>query len=292
MYKIVKAKELTTNIYLMDVEAPRVAKHCEPGQFVIVRMDEEGERIPLTICDYDREKGTVTIVFQTVGAGTMMMAHLKEGDSFHDFVGPLGCPSELVKEEPEALKQKKILFVAGGVGAAPVYPQVKWLHEHGVAADVIVGSKTKDLLILEKEMEAVAGNLYVTTDDGSYGRSGMVTQVIKDLIGEGKQYDVCIAIGPMIMMKFVCLLTKELEIPTIVSLNPIMVDGTGMCGACRVSVGGEVKFACVDGPEFDGHKVNLDEAMRRQQMYKTQEGRDILKREEGDTHHGGCGQCE
>ncbi len=292
MYKIVKAKELTTNIYLMDVEAPRVAKHCEPGQFVIVRMDEEGERIPLTICDYDREKGTVTIVFQTVGAGTMMMAHLKEGDSFHDFVGPLGCPSELVKEEPEALKQKKILFVAGGVGAAPVYPQVKWLHEHGVAADVIVGSKTKDLLILEKEMEAVAGNLYVTTDDGSYGRSGMVTQVIKDLIGEGKQYDVCIAIGPMIMMKFVCLLTKELEIPTIVSLNPIMVDGTGMCGACRVSVGGEVKFACVDGPEFDGHKVNFDEAMRRQQMYKTQEGRDILKLEEGDTHHGGCGQCE
>ena len=292
MYKIVKAKELTTNIYLMDVEAPRVAKHCEPGQFVIVRMDEEGERIPLTICDYDREKGTVTIVFQTVGAGTKMMAHLKEGDSFHDFVGPLGCPSELVKEEPEALKQKKILFVAGGVGAAPVYPQVKWLHEHGVAADVIVGSKTKDLLILEKEMEAVAGNLYVTTDDGSYGRSGMVTQVVKDLVAEGNKYDVCIAIGPMIMMKFVCLLTKELEIPTIVSLNPIMVDGTGMCGACRVSVGGEVKFACVDGPEFDGHKVNFDEAMRRQQMYKTDEGRAVLKLEEGDTHHGGCGLCE
>ena len=292
MYKIVKAKELTTNIYLMDVEAPRVAKHCEPGQFVIVRMDEEGERIPLTICDYDREKGTVTIVFQTVGAGTKMMAHLKEGDSFHDFVGPLGCPSDLVKEEPEALKQKKILFVAGGVGAAPVYPQVKWLHEHGVAADVIVGSKTKDLLILEKEMEAVAGNLYVTTDDGSYGRSGMVTQVVKDLVAEGNKYDVCIAIGPMIMMKFVCLLTKELEIPTIVSLNPIMVDGTGMCGACRVSVGGEVKFACVDGPEFDGHKVNFDEAMRRQQMYKTDEGRAVLKLEEGDTHHGGCGLCE
>ena len=291
MYKIVKAKELTTNIYLMDVEAPRVAKHCEPGQFVIVRMDEEGERIPLTICDYDRQRGTVTIVFQTVGAGTRMMAELKEGDSFHDFVGPLGCPSELVKETPEELRAKKILFVAGGVGAAPVYPQVKWLHEHGVAADVIVGSKTKDLLILEKEMEAVAGNLYVTTDDGSYGRSGMVTQVIKDLVAEGKQYDLCIAIGPMIMMKFVCLLTKELNIPTIVSLNPIMVDGTGMCGACRVTVGGEVKFACVDGPEFDGHKVNFDEAMRRQQMYKTDEGRAILKLEEGDTHHGGCGHC-
>ncbi len=292
MYKIVKARELTANIYLMDVEAPRVAKHCEPGQFVIVRMDEEGERIPLTICDYDREKSTVTIVFQTVGAGTRMMSQLQAGDSFHDFVGPLGCPSELINESLEDLKAKKILFVAGGVGAAPVYPQVKWLHEHGVAADVIVGSKTKDLLILEKEMEAVAGNLYITTDDGSYGRSGMVTQVIKDLVAEGREYDLCVAIGPMIMMKFVCLLTKELNIPTIVSLNPIMVDGTGMCGACRVTVGGEVKFACVDGPEFDGHKVNFDEAMRRQQMYKTDEGRAILKLEEGDTHHGGCGFCK
>jgi len=291
MYKIVKKSELTTNIYLMEVEAERVAKRCMPGQFVIVRMDAEAERIPLTICDYDRERGTITIVFQSVGAGTTMMAQLKEGDAFHDFVGPLGCPSELVKESVEALKQKKILFVAGGVGAAPVYPQVKWLHENGVAADVIVGSKTKDLLILEKEMEAVAGNLYVTTDDGSYGRSGMVTQTIKDLVEEGKQYDVCIAIGPMIMMKFVCLLTKELNLPTIVSLNPIMVDGTGMCGACRVTVGGKVKFACVDGPEFDGHQVNFDEAMRRQTLYKTEEGRAMLKLEEGDTHHGGCGQC-
>ena len=184
-----------------------------------------------------------------------------------------------------------ILFVAGGVGAAPVYPQVKWFHEHGIAADVIVGSKTKDLLILEKEMEAVAGNLYVTTDDGSYGRSGMVTQTIKDLVAEGKQYDQCVAIGPMIMMKFVCLLTKELNIPTIVSLNPIMVDGTGMCGACRVTVGGKVKFACVDGPEFDGHQVNFDEAMSRQQIYKTEEGRAFLKAKEGATHHGGCGNC-
>ena len=291
MYKIVKKQELTTNIYLMEVEAKRVAKSCEPGQFVIVRVDSEGERIPLTICDYNREAGTVTIVFQTVGAGTKLMAVLEEGDALHDFVGPLGCPSEFVKEDLEELKNKKILFVAGGVGAAPVYPQVKWLHEHGVAADVIVGSKTKDLLILEKEMEAVAGNLYVTTDDGSYGRSGMVTQTIKDLIAEGNQYDVCVAIGPMIMMKFVCLLTKELNLPTIVSLNPIMVDGTGMCGACRVTVGGKVKFACVDGPEFDGHAVNFDEAMRRQAMYKTQEGRAILEVEEGDTHHGGCGVC-
>lgn len=291
MYQIVKRKQLTTNIYLMDVEARRVAASCQPGQFVIVRADEKGERIPLTICDYDRQKGTVTIVFQCVGAATQMMAQLQEGDAFHDFVGPLGRPSELVNEPLEELKKKRILFVAGGVGAAPVYPQVKWLHERGVAADVIVGSKTKDLLILEKEMESVAGNLYITTDDGSYGRSGMVTQTLKDLVAEGKQYDLCIAIGPMIMMKFMCLLTKELGIPTVVSLNPIMVDGTGMCGACRVTVGGEVKFACVDGPEFDGHLVNFDEAMRRQQIYKTEEGRAMLKLTEGNTHHGGCGQC-
>ena len=291
MYKIVKKQELTTNIYLMDVEAKRVAKSCQPGQFVIVRMGQDGERIPLTICDYDREKGTVTIVFQCVGAATHLMAELQEGDSFHDFAGPLGCPSELVKETPQELQKKKLLFVAGGVGAAPVYPQVKWLHENGVEADVIVGSKTKSLLILEKEMEAVAGNLYITTDDGSYGRSGMVTQTIKDLVAEGKHYDLCIAIGPMIMMKFVCLLTKELNLPTVVSLNPIMVDGTGMCGACRVTVDGKVKFACVDGPEFDGHGVNFDEAMRRQQIYKTAEGRAMLKVQEGDTHHGGCGNC-
>lgn len=291
MYKILEARELTTNIFLMVVEAKRVAKACHPGQFIIVRTDENSERIPLTICDYDREKGTVTIVFQIVGAGTQIMAGLKAGDAFHDFVGPLGCPSEFIKEEPEVLKKKKILFVAGGVGTAPVYPQVKWLHEQGIAADVIVGSKTKDLLILEKEMEAVAGNLYVTTDDGSYGRSGMVTQTITDLVNEGKSYDVCVAIGPMIMMKFVCKLTKELGIPTVVSLNPIMVDGTGMCGACRVTVGGEVKFACVDGPEFDGHLVNFDEAMQRQQIYKTAEGRAYLKAKEGDTHHGGCGNC-
>lgn len=291
MYKIVKKQELTTNIYLMEVEAKRVAKSCLPGQFVIVRMDENGERIPLTICDYNREQGTITIVFQTIGAGTKMMACLNEGDSFHDFVGPLGCPSEFCKEDIETLKKKRILFVAGGVGAAPVYPQVKWLHEQGIAADVIVGSKTQSLLILEKEMEAVAGNLYITTDDGSYGRSGMVTKAIEDLVGEGKQYDVCVAIGPMIMMKFVCLTTKKLEIPTVVSLNPIMVDGTGMCGACRVTVGGKIRFACVDGPEFDGHQVNFDEAMRRQTIYKTAEGRALLKLEEGDTHHGNCGVC-
>ena len=291
MYKIRKAEKLADKIYLMDVEAPRVAKHCEPGQFVIVKMDDKGERIPLTICDYDREEGTITIVFQTVGASTEKMAQLKAGDSFRDFTGPLGCPSELISEDIESLKNKKILFVAGGVGAAPVYPQVKWMHAHGIDVDVIVGSKTKDMLILEKEMEAVAGNYYPCTDDGTYGHAGMVTTKIEALVAEGNKYDVCVAIGPMIMMKFVCLLTKKLEIPTIVSMNPIMVDGTGMCGACRLQVGDEIKFACVDGPEFDGHKVDFDQAMKRQQMYKTEEGRAMLALTEGDTHHGGCGHC-
>ncbi|MGN0160379.1 MAG: sulfide/dihydroorotate dehydrogenase-like FAD/NAD-binding protein [Lachnospiraceae bacterium] len=292
MYKILKAQKLAEKIFLMDVEAPRISKYCQPGQFIIAKMDEVGERIPLTICDYDREKGTITIVFQIVGASTERMSKLQAGDSFRDFTGPLGCASEFVEEDLESLKKKKMLFVAGGVGTAPVYPQVKWLHEHGIAVDVIVGAKNKDLLILEEEMRKVAGNLYVTTDDGSYERKGMVTEVIKDLVNnQGKTYDVCVAIGPMIMMKFVCLLTKELGIHTIVSLNPIMVDGTGMCGACRVSVDGKVKFACVDGPEFDGHLVNFDEAMKRQQMYKTEEGRAMLKLQEGDTHHGGCGNC-
>ena len=291
MYQILRARELTTNIYEMIVKAPRVAKSCLPGQFVIVRANEDSERIPLTICDYDRNEGTITIVFQIVGAGTSFMANLKEGDSFHDFVGPLGCPSEFCTESIEELKKKSIVFVAGGVGTAPVYPQVKWLKENGVNADVIVGSKTKDLLILEDEMKAVAGNLYVTTDDGSYGRSGMVTKTLQDLVDEGKHYDVCVAIGPMIMMKFVCKLTKELNIPTVVSLNPSMVDGTGMCGACRVTVGDKVKFACVDGPEFDGHLVNFDEAMKRQTLYKTEEGRKYLEAKEGATHHGGCGNC-
>ena len=291
MYKIIKAEKLNEIVYLMVVEAPMVAKHCQPGQFIIVKEDDAGERIPLTICDYDRKAGTVTIVFQPIGASTEKFAKLQAGDSFEDFVGPLGCLSEFVNEDPEELKKEKILFVAGGVGTAPVYPQVKWLHEHGIDADVIVGAKTKDLIILEKEMEAVAGNLYITTDDGSYGRSGMVTKVIDDLIAEGKTYTKCVAIGPMIMMKFCCLTTQKYNIPTIVSMNPIMVDGTGMCGACRVIVGDEVKFACVDGPEFDGHLVDWNLAMQRQQMYKTEEGRALLKLREGDTHHGGCGQC-
>ena len=288
MYKILDSKILAGNIYQMVVEAPRVAKRCLPGQFIIVKLDEEGERIPLTICDYDRENGTITIVFQPIGASTRKFALLKAGDSFEDFVGPLGQPSELCKEPLEEVKKKKILFVAGGVGTAPVYPQVKWLHEHGIDADVIIGSKTKDLVILEDKMKDV----YVTTDDGSYGRSGMVTKVIEDLItNEGKSYDLCVSIGPMIMMKFCCLTTKKFNLPTVVSMNPIMVDGTGMCGACRLLVGDQVKFACVDGPEFDGHAVDFDAAMKRQSMYKTEEGRALLKEQEGETHHGGCGQC-
>jgi ferredoxin/flavodoxin---NADP+ reductase len=289
--KIVKKKELTDSIYLMDIEAPRVAKASKPGQFVIVKNDEKGERIPLTIADYDTNKGTVSIVFQTVGASTKQLETFEEGDFVADFVGPLGMPSEFVKEDIDELRNKKIIFVAGGVGAAPVYPQVKWFKENGLDVDVIIGSRTKDLLILEDEMREVAKNLYICTDDGTYGFNGRVTDCLKDLVeNQGKKYDHAVVIGPMIMMKFMCMLTKELNIPTTVSLNPIMVDGTGMCGACRVNVGGEIKFACVDGPEFDGHLVNFDESMRRQTMYKTEEGKAILKLEEGDTHHhGGCG---
>jgi ferredoxin--NADP+ reductase len=291
MYKILSAENLAANIYMMEVEAPRVAKRCLPGQFIIVKVDETSERIPLTICDYDREKGTITIVFQPIGASTLKMKDLKAGDSFMDFVGPLGRPSEFTEMDIEELKKKRMVFVAGGVGTAPVYPQVKWLHEHGITADVIIGARTKELVILEDKFRKVC-NLYLTTDDGSYVRKGMGTDVLRDLVqNEGKQYDTCVAIGPMIMMKFVCLLTKELGIPTIVSMNTIMVDGTGMCGACRLLVGGEVKFACVDGPEFDGHLVDFDLAMKRQQTYKTEEGRAKLAFEEGATHHGGCGIC-
>lgn len=291
MYKIVKKRELTDNIYLMDIEAPRVAKSAEPGQFIIIKNDEKGERIPLTIADYNSEKGIVTIVFQAVGRGTKELANFEVGEYVADFVGPLGQPSEFIHEDIEELKKKNIIFIAGGVGAAPVYPQVKWMKEHGINCDVIVGSRTKDLLILEEELKEVSGNLYISTDDGTYGFSGRVTDCLKYLVEEkGKKYDHAVVIGPMIMMKFMSILTKELNIPTTVSLNPIMVDGTGMCGACRVTVGGKVKFACVDGPEFDGHLVDFDESMRRQTMYKTEEGREQLKIEEGDTHnHGGCG---
>lgn len=292
MYEIITKKFLSDAIVEMEVRAGRVAKSCLPGQFIIAKTDEYGERIPLTICDYDREKGTVTIVFQIVGASTLLMSKLNVGDGFEDFVGPLGKACEWISEDISELKNKRILFVAGGVGTAPIYPQVKWLCNHGVSADCIIGARNRSLLILEEEMKKVAANLYITTDDGSAGFHGNVNDRIKALVAEGKQYDLVIAIGPMIMMKFVCLLTKELGIPTIVSMNPIMVDGTGMCGACRVKVGNEVKFACIDGPEFDGHLVDFDQAMQRQRMYKTEEGRRYLAEQEGKSHHGGCGHCE
>lgn len=286
MYKIIEKRLLAPQIYLMDIEAPRVAKSAKPGQFIIVRMDEKGERIPLTICDYNKEKGTVTIVFQVVGASTLKMANYEVGQYFADFVGPLGQPSEFVHEEIAELKNKKIIFIAGGVGAAPVYPQVKWLNENGVKADVIIGSKNKDLLLLVDEMKKVAGNVYIATDDGSAGFKGLVTNLLKDLIDkENKHYDVVVAIGPMIMMKFVSKLTKEYNLKTVVSLNTLMVDGTGMCGACRVTVGGKTRFACVDGPEFDAHLVDFDEAMRRQAMYRTEEGKEMLEAKEKAEGH-------
>ena len=285
MYKILKKKWLSKNICLMEVEAKDLALSAKPGQFLIVKKDEFGERIPLTICDYDTEKGTVTIVFFVLGKSTKDIGTLEEGEYFQDVVGPLGVESEFLHEDLEVLKNKKVLFVGGGVGTAPIYPQVKWFAKNGLKVDVIVGAKTKELLILEDELKNVADNLYIATDDGSYGFHGLVTDVIDDLIkNQNKHYDHVVAIGPMIMMKFVCLKTKEYGIKTTVSLNPLMVDGTGMCGACRVRIGDKIKFACVDGPEFDGHLVDFDEAMRRQNMYKTEEGRAMLRKSDGATH--------
>ena len=274
MFKILYKKELAENITLMNIEAPRVARSAKPGQFVIVRVGDEGERIPLTIADYSVEEGWVQIVIQSLGASTRKIVALEEGDSLTDFAGPLGNPSDFVKEPMEEVRARKMLFIAGGVGAAPVYPQVKWLRERGVEVDVIIGAKRKDMLIFDEQMGAVASNLYVATDDGSAGFHGLVTDLMKELIdNQGKEYDQVVAIGPMIMMKFVALATKPYGIKTIVSLNSIMVDGTGMCGACRVTVAGRTRFACVEGPEFDGHEVDFDEAMRRQGMYKSQEAR-------------------
>ncbi|RIA64857.1 ferredoxin--NADP+ reductase [Anaeroplasma bactoclasticum] len=293
MYKIVRKEKLNPSIYLMDILAPLVAKSALPGQFIIVRNTEFGERIPLTVADTNPEAGTVTIVFQPVGASTLELAQFEEGEEVASFVGPLGRPSDLVTDDKEEVAKKKVVFIAGGVGTAPVYPQVKWMHEHGFDCDVIIGARNKDLIIMEDMMRAVAKNLYVCTDDGSYGFKGNVTQLLADLIeNQHKEYNHAVVIGPMIMMKFACLATKKYDIPTIVSLNPIMVDGTGMCGACRVVVDGKVKFACVDGPEFDGHLVDFDQAMRRQAIYKTEEGRRKLAFQEGRTHHGGCGNCK
>ncbi len=286
MYKILDKKEIAPTIFEMRIEAPRVAASAKPGQFVIVRCNEAGERIPLTIADYNKEEGSVTIVTQTIGVSTRKICAYDAGDSLADFAGPLGQPSEFIHEPIEELRGKRILFVAGGVGAAPVYPQVKWLHEQGVKADVIIGAKTKDMLIFTEQMSKVAENLYLTTDDGSEGAKGLVTEQIKRLIDEeGVKYDCCVAIGPMIMMKFVTLTTKAYNLKTIVSLNTLMVDGTGMCGACRVTVGGKTRFTCVDGPEFDGHEVDFDEAMRRVGMYKNMEQRALAIQKEREEGH-------
>ncbi|OPD19726.1 NAD-binding oxidoreductase [Clostridium botulinum] len=293
MYKIIEKKELAPKIYSIEIEAKRVAKSAKPGQFIIVRIDEKGERIPLTVADYNKEKGTVTIVVQAVGSSTNRMVQLEVGDYFMDFVGPLGKPSEFVEEDLESLKNMKLIFVAGGVGAAPVYPQVKWLCERGIKPEVIIGGKSKEFILLEKEMIDLGAKVYPCTDDGSYGFHGLVTNKLKELVDGGENYDRVITIGPMIMMYFVTKLTKEYKLPTIASLNTLMVDGTGMCGACRVTVGGETKFTCVDGPEFDAHLVDFDEAMKRQALYKTEEGKRLHKIEEekeGHVCHIGAGE--
>ena len=261
MYKIARKKVLNPTVTLMDIEAPLVAKKAEPGQFIILRVDEEGERIPLTIADYDREAGTVTIIFQIVGATTEKLNPKNEGEYISDFVGPLGK-----KTETEGLK--KVAVVGGGVGCAIAFPVAKKLHELGCEVHSVVGFRNKDLVILEDEFKAVSNEMRMMTDDGSHGEKGLVTDALKALIEAGNQYDEVIVIGPVIMMKFVCLLTKEYGIKTVVSMNPVMIDGTGMCGGCRLTVGGEVKFACVDGPEFDGHLVDFDEAMKRSAMYR------------------------
>ncbi len=266
MYKIVRKEILNPSVVLMDIEAPYIARKAEPGQFIIFRIDEAGERIPLTIADYDREKGTVTIIFQIVGKSTRALAQMSEGEALLDFVGPLGVASHLEG-------YKKVAVIGGGLGAAIAYPQAKKLHALGAEVHAITGFRNKDLIILEKEMEFVSDKLVVATDDGSNGNKGFVTNVLKQLIEEGNKYDLVIAIGPLVMMKAVSNLTREYGIKTLVSMNPIMIDGTGMCGGCRLTVGGKTKFACVDGPDFDGHEVDFDEAMRRQGMYKKQEGK-------------------
>ena len=272
MFRILTREMLTPNICKMEVEAPRIAKAALPGQFLIVRPNEKGERIPLTISDYDIEKGTVTIVTQLIGASSAAIIATQEGEFFNDVVGPLGNPSAFVGMSDEELKGKKYIFIAGGVGTAPVYPQAKWLHEKGVAVDVIIGAKTKDLLIYKEELGSVCDNLYLCTDDGSEGFKGLVTALLEKLVTEdGKEYSQAVSIGPMIMMKFCTLTCKKLGIPEEVSLNMLMVDGTGMCGACRVTVAGKVKFACMDGPEFNGYDVDFDEAMRRLGQYKAEE---------------------
>ena len=261
MYKIVKKRELNPTVTLMEIDAPKIAKKAEPGQFIILRTDEDGERIPLTVADFDREAGTVTIIFQIVGATTERLNKKKEGEYISDFAGPLGTPSHT-----EGLS--KVAVIGGGVGCAIAYPIAKKLHQEGACVHTVAGFRNKDLVILEDEFQRVSDKLCMMTDDGSYGQKGLVTNALKELIESGEQYDEVIAIGPLIMMKFVCALTKEYGIKTVVSMNPIMIDGTGMCGGCRLTVGGKTKFACVDGPDFDGHEVDFDEAMERGTMYR------------------------
>ena len=267
MFKIVRKKELNASVTLMEIEAPFVARKAKAGQFIIFRIDEEGERVPLTIAGYDREKGTVTIIFQKVGLSTKMLGELNEGDYLQDFVGPLGRPTET-----EGIK--RVCVVGGGVGCAIALPSAQAFKEAGCEVDVIVGFRNKDIVILEDEFRSCSDHLYLMTDDGSYGEHGFVTVKLQELLEKGNQYDEVLAIGPIPMMKFVCKTTEPFGVKTIVSLNPIMVDGTGMCGGCRVTVGGEVKFACVDGPDFDGHKVDFAELMNRNGIYRDQETED------------------
>ena len=264
MYKILEKTTLAPAMQFMKIEAPLVARKAMPGQFIILRIMEGGERIPLTIADYNRSEGWVSILFQEVGETTRDLGRLEAGDFIRDFVGPLGRASELDGF-------RKVLCIGGGVGTAPLYPQIKYLHDRGAQVDVIIGARSKDYIILEKEIGKICSTLYITTDDGSQGHKGFVTDVLKNLVDGGNRYEHVIAVGPMIMMKMVCNLTKKYGIPTTVSMNPIMVDGTGMCGGCRVTVGGKTRYACVDGPDFDGHQVDFDEAMRRSQMYKPEE---------------------
>lgn len=283
MFEVIEKQWLAENIVSLVFYAPRVAESCEPGQFLIIKADEVAERIPLTIADYDREKGMVTVAVQTIGASTRKIASLEEGVSARDILGPLGHPSAFIEEGIDVVKKRRYIFVAGGLGTAPVYPQVKWLHERGVAVDVLIGARTKSLLFWKDRMQSVADHVFVTTDDGSYGRQGLVTTCLEELVKKEKHhYDQCVCIGPMVMMKFVAQLTapNRLNLPTIVSMNPIMVDGTGMCGACRVHVGKDVRFACVDGPEFDARDIDFDEAIRRQKMVRTRTGREVLLQQE------------
>lgn len=265
-YKIVRKNVLNPQIFLMEVEAPLIARKAEPGQFIILRIDEYGERVPFTISDFDREKGTVTIIVQIVGKTTQELAKAEEGEYILDFVGPLGTPTPLDGK-------KKVAVIGGGLGTAIAYPQAKKLHELGADVTVITGFRNKDLIILEDELKAVADKLIIATDDGSNGNQGFVTDMLKNEIEAGEKFDEVIAIGPLIMMKFVCKLTEQYNIPTMVSMNPVMIDGTGMCGGCRITVDGETKFACVDGPDFDGHKVDWDSAMKRGRMFKEYEQR-------------------